>query len=116
MPLILGGCYDSVTAVTRLRSTTSLIRSAAGPALALLVIANFAGYAMFGTNGLLALGDYKRALDRRQAELSVVAAERDRLAHRVHLLGPKVDPDYADELIRRETGQVRPDEYIIPTR
>ncbi len=99
----------------RLRSTTSLIRSAAGPALALLVIANFAGYALFGSNGLFAWGDYRRALVERSAELQVVSAQRDRLQHRVHLLGPKVDPDYADELVRRETGQVRPDEYIIPT-
>ena len=100
----------------RLRSTASLIRSAAAPALALLVIANFAGYALFGANGLFAWGDYRRALTQRTAELQIVQSERDRLSHRVHLLGPKVDPDYADELIRRETGQVRPDEYIIPTR
>ena len=100
----------------RLRSTASLIRSAAGPALALLVIANFAGYALFGTNGLFAWSDYRRSLEARSRELVGVQAERDRLAHRVRLLGPKVDPDYADELIRRETGQVRPDEYIIPTR
>jgi cell division protein FtsB len=93
-----------------------LIRSAAGPALAMLVIANFAGYALFGANGLLAFGDYKRSLVERSAKLQVVQAERDKLARRVRLLGPKVDPDYADELIRRETGQVRPDEYIIPRR
>ena len=102
--------------VTRLRPTASLIRSAAAPAVAMLVIANFAGYALFGANGLFAWGDYSRALAQRSVELHVVQAERDRLVQRVHLLGPKVDPDYADELVRRETGQVRPDEYIIPTR
>jgi len=102
--------------VTRIRSTALLIRSAAGPALAMLVIANFAGYALFGANGLLAFGDYKRSLIERSAKLEIVQAERDKLARRVRLLGPKVDPDYADELIRRETGQVRPDEYIIPRR
>jgi cell division protein FtsB len=102
--------------VTRIRSTALLIRSAAGPALALLVIANFAGYALFGANGLLAFGDYKRSLVERSAKLEIVQAERDKLARRVRLLGPKVDPDYADELIRRDTGQVRPDEYIIPRR
>ena len=102
--------------VPRLRSTASLIRSAAAPALALLVIANFAGYALFGANGLFAWTDYRRSLELRSHELAGIQAERDRLAHRVRLLGPKVDPDYADELIRRETGQVRPDEYIIPTR
>ena len=102
--------------MTRIRSTALLIRSAAGPALALLVIANFAGYALFGANGLLAFGDYKRSLVEQSAKLELVRAERDKLARRVRLLGPKGDPDYADELIRRETGQVRPDEYIIPTR
>jgi cell division protein FtsB len=102
--------------VTRIRSTALLIRSAAGPALAVLVIANFAGYALFGANGLLAFGDYKRSLVERSAKLEIVQAERDKLARRVRLLGPKVDPDYADELIRRDTGQVRPDEYIIPRR
>ncbi|MDB5690856.1 MAG: septum formation initiator [Sphingomonas bacterium] len=102
--------------VTRIKSTTLLIRSAAGPALAFLVIVNFAGYALFGANGVLAFSDYKRSLVERTAKLEVVQAKRDQLARRVRLLGPKVDPDYADELIRRETGQVRPDEFIIPTR
>jgi len=103
-------------AVMRIRSTTQLIRSAAAPALALLVIANFAGYALFGANGILAFNDYKRSLAKQSARLEHVEQERERLARRVRLLGPKVDPDYADELIRRETGQVRPDEFIIPTR
>ena len=95
--------------------TLSLIRSAAPAAVALLVIAHFAGFALFGSNGLLAWGDYKRTLTKRTIELSQVQAERDRLAHHAALLDPrKVDPDYADELVRRETGQVRPDEVIIP--
>jgi cell division protein FtsB len=95
--------------------TLSLIRSAAPAAIALLVIAHFAGFAMFGSNGLLAWGDYKRTLAKRTAELELVQRERDRLAHHAALLDPrKVDPDYADELVRRETGQVRPDEVIIP--
>lgn len=95
--------------------TLSLIRSAAPAAVALLVIAHFAGFALFGSNGLLAWGDYKRTLEKRTAELRLVQLERDRLAHHAALLDPrKVDPDYADELVRRETGQVRPDEVIIP--
>ena len=103
--------------MNRNRSTAKLIKSAAAPALAILVIAHFAGFALFGDNGLLAWGDYKRAIVRKNAELSVVEVERARLAHRVALLDPrKVDPDYADELVRRETGQVRPDEVIIPVR
>ena len=97
--------------------TLSLIRSAAPPAVALLVIVHFAGFALFGSNGLLAWGDYKRTLAMRTIELQRVEQERDRLAHHAALLDPrKVDPDYADELVRRETGQVRPDEVIIPRR
>jgi cell division protein FtsB len=110
----IGGGF--VGGVMRIRSTGPLIRSAAAPALALLVIANFAGYALFGANGVLAFSDYRRSLTEQTSKLEKVQAERERLARRVRLLGPKVDPDYADELIRRETGQVRPDEYIIPTR
>lgn len=101
--------------MSRTRSTGSLIRAAAAPAAAILVIAHFAGFAVFGPNGLLAWGDYKRAVAQKSQELKVIDAKRSELAHRVALLNPrKVDPDYADELVRRETGQVRPDEVIIP--
>jgi cell division protein FtsB len=97
--------------------TFSLIRSAAPAAVALFVIAHFAGFALFGSNGLLAWGDYKRTLAKRTAELQILQKERDRLAHHAALLDPRrVDPDFADELVRRETGQVRPDEVIIPRR
>jgi len=103
--------------MSRSRSTGSLIKSAAAPALAILVIVHFAGFALFGENGLLALGDYQRDLAVRQVELKTLEREKMELAHRVALLNPrKVDPDYADELVRRETGQVRPDEVIIPIR
>jgi cell division protein FtsB len=94
----------------------SIIRAAAGPALALLVIGNFAGYAIAGPNGLLALGDYKQQLAQRQVVLKQVEAQRAVLAHRVALLDAKhVDPDMADELVRRDMGLARPDEVIIPT-
>ncbi|MGN6123350.1 MAG: FtsB family cell division protein [Sphingomonas oligoaromativorans] len=94
----------------------SIIRAAAAPALALLVIGNFAGYAIAGPNGLLALGDYKQQLAQRQVVLKQVEAQRAVLAHRVALLDAKhVDPDMADELVRRDMGLARPDEVIIPT-
>lgn len=103
--------------MSRVRSTASLIKSAAAPAVAILVIVHFAGFALFGQNGLFAWGDYKRAAARKAVELQQIEAERNRLAHRVGLLNPdRVDPDYADELVRKETGQVRPDEVIIPVK
>jgi hypothetical protein len=46
-----------------------LIRRAAMPALALIVIGNFAGYAVAGPNGLLAWGGYHRDLTQRRVEL-----------------------------------------------
>jgi cell division protein FtsB len=97
-------------------STISIIRAAIAPALALLVIGNFAGYAIAGPNGLLALGDYRQQLVVRQAELKRIEAQRAELAHRVALLdGRHVDPDMADELVRRDMGLTRPDEVIVQT-
>lgn len=101
----------------RTRSTSSLIKAALAPAAAILIIVHFAGFALFGPNGVFAWGDYKRAVDQKTQELTVIEARRAELAHRVALLNPrKVDPDYADELVRRETGQIRPDEVIISVR
>lgn len=102
--------------MTRSRSAANILRSAAAPALGILVIANFAGYALLGPNGLFAWGDYARLHDQRQVELTQLSDERDRLANRVALLNPdSVDPDFADELVRRNTGQIRDDEHIVIT-
>jgi cell division protein FtsB len=92
-----------------------LIRRMFWPALALLVVGNFAGYAIAGPNGLLAWGGYHRDLNERKAELAELKAEKARLQHRSRLLDPrKADPDIADELIRRDLGLVREDEVIVP--
>ncbi len=96
-------------------NTLAIIRRAALPALALLIIANFLGYAIAGPNGVLSWGDYRRLKSERAVELSKLEDERVRLAHRAALLDPKnADPDLAEELVRRELGLVRPDEVIIP--
>ena len=85
------------------------------PALALLVVGNFAGYAVAGPNGLLAWGGYHRDLNERQIELASLQTEKARLQHRSKLLDPqRADPDMADELVRRDLGLVRPDEVIVP--
>ncbi len=93
------------------------IRAVLVPAGMALVIAPFASFAFFGQNGLFALGDYRAAAQVKTVELRELEAERGQLRNRVALLDPRrVDPDYADELVRRETGQVRKDEVIIPIR
>lgn len=92
-----------------------MIRRAAMPALALIVVGTFAGHAIAGPNGILAWGGYHRALKERQVELSQLEAERAQLKHRSQLLDPRsADPDMADELVRKDLGLVRPDEVIVP--
>lgn len=92
-----------------------LIRRAALPALALIIVGTFGGHAIAGPNGLLAWGGYNRDLDQRREELAKLEAERDALRHRSALLNPnKADPDLGEELIRRDLGLVRSDEVIIP--
>ncbi|MDQ8757746.1 septum formation initiator family protein [Sphingosinicella sp. LHD-64] len=84
------------------------------PALGLLVIANFVGYAVVGENGVLSWGDYRRAKAEKAAQLAQLQTERDRLQHRAQLLDPRnVDPDLAEEMVRRNLGLVRPDEVIV---
>jgi cell division protein FtsB len=92
-----------------------LIRRAAMPALALIIVGTFAGHAVAGPNGLLAWGGYHRDLQTRKAELANLEAERARLRHRSALLDPrKADPDLAEEMVRDRLGLVRNDEVIIP--
>ena len=96
------------------RNTLAMIRRAAVPAIAFLIIANFLGYAIVGTNGILSWGDYRRVKNERSVQLAQLEAEKARLAHRATLLDPRrADPDLAEEMVRTELGLVRPDEVII---
>src|SRR3954468_11523736 len=97
------------------RNTIEMIRRAALPALALLIIANFVGYAVVGANGILSWGDYRRQKAEKLVQLAQLQTEREKLAHRAQLLDPRrADPDYADEMVRKQLGLVRQDEVIIP--
>jgi cell division protein FtsB len=90
------------------------VRQAVAPSLALLIVANFLGYAVMGSNGLLSWANYRHLKAGKQVELDRLGAERTRLAHHVKLLDPlSVDPDLADEMIRRDFGLIRPDEVVI---
>ena len=96
------------------RNTFALIRRAALPAVAFLIIANFLGYAVVGSNGILSWGDYRRLSAERAVELAQLEEEKARLAHRAKLLDPRrADPDLAEEMVRTELGLVRPDEVIV---
>ena len=92
-----------------------LIRRAAMPALALIVVGTFAGHAIAGPNGILAWGGYHRALQERKAELAELQQQKAQLKHRSDLLNPQhADPDLAEEMTRKDLGLVRPDEVIVP--
>ena len=93
----------------------NLLRSAMWPAMALTIIAFFGGYALFGSNGVLAWGDYSQKFESRMSELAAIRKERNELANRVALLDPRhANPDLVDELVRKELGLTKPDEVIIP--
>ena len=97
------------------KRSIGLIRRMLWPALALLVVGNFAGYAIAGPNGLLAWGGYHRDFNERKLELAKLQEQKAKLQHRSKLLDPnKADPDMADELVRRDLGLVRNDEIIVP--
>jgi cell division protein FtsB len=106
--------HDSFADVTR-RPALSMIRSAFWPTVAVAVIVYFAGAAIVGQNGLFSLAGYRHQRAEHLAQLRMLQAERDRLAHHADLLDPRhVDPDYAEEMVRKQTGQIRPDEVIVP--
>lgn len=92
-----------------------LARAAALPAACIAVAAYFAFHAVSGNTGLYAWQGYKAehaAVDRDAAK---VAASKAALRREIALLDPRhVDPDLADELVRRNLGVVRNDEVIIP--
>jgi cell division protein FtsB len=95
--------------------TTGLIRRAALPALALVVVGTFAGHAIAGPNGLFAWRGYSQQLELRKAELASLEAERAQLKHKTALLDPRrADPDLADEMVRKDLGLVRGDEVVVP--
>ena len=92
-----------------------LIRRAAWPAVALVIVGTFAGHAIAGPNGLFAWRGYSQDLEKRTVELAALETQRDQLRHRSALLDPrKADPDLGEELIRRDLGLVRADEVILP--
>ena len=93
------------------------LRRAAWPAVGLTLIAFFGAYAVLGSNGILAFGDYKRQLVRREQDYSALDRQRAVLRNRVALLDPDhANPDMVDEMTRKELNVVHPDEVIVPLK
>jgi cell division protein FtsB len=91
------------------------LRRAAVPAAVVAVMAFFGGYAVLGPNGVLAYGDYKRQLAKRERDYVALDRRRAVLKNRVALLNPDhANPDMVDEMVRKELNVAHPDEVIVP--
>src|SRR3546814_5717035 len=83
-------------------SLLNMARSAVVPALCVAFIGYFAYHAIIGPSGLLAWGRYTAERTELETRLAHLDGERKKLEQRARLINPrKVDPDLADELVRK---------------
>ncbi len=95
----------------------NILKRALPPAIALTVMGFFGLYAVTGPTGMLAYGDYKTQLAKREALYAKLDRERVVMKNRVRLLDPRhADPDMVDELVRQKLNVARPDEVIVPLK
>ena len=81
-------------------------------ALATLLL--LGGLALAGPYGLLAWGENRVLLEKRQHRIAELRADRAELQNLVERLNPDhVDPDLATELMRRNLNVAHPDEYVL---
>jgi cell division protein FtsB len=93
------------------------MRRAALPALGLTIMAFFGAYAVLGPNGILAYGDYKKQLVRREKQFAAIDQKRAVLKNRVALLNPDhANPDMVDEMVRKQLNVAHPYEVIVPLK
>ena len=101
--------------MTQRHKVQKSLHRAIGPAIAALAVLAMIGYAIFGPTGLYAWGEYGQSVEKRRVILAQLEKQRDELRNRVDLLNKhRVDPDMADEMIRKELGVSHPDDVIIP--
>lgn len=81
---------------------------------ALAILLALGGLALAGPYGLLAWGEDRALLEKRQHRIAELRAERADLQNLVERLNPDhVDPDLATELLRRNLNVAHEDEYVI---
>ncbi len=91
-----------------------LARRAVLPASMLVLIAYFSFHAVAGNTGLLAWREYRSEHAVLQAKAQQVAAQRTALERQTALLDPRhVNPDLADELVRKNLGVIGRDEAVV---
>jgi cell division protein FtsB len=92
-----------------------LLSRAAIPAACLLIAGYFSSHALFGSSGLLALEGIRQEKAVALARQQELVLRKQRVERNIALLDPRaVDPDFADELVRRQLGVMRPDEVMVP--
>lgn len=91
------------------------LRAAALPAVCILLIGYFVSHAISGPTGVIAWKDYKAERAQLQQQAVASAEAKAALGRKVKLLDPrKVDPDLADELVRKNLNVVKADEIVVP--
>jgi cell division protein FtsB len=92
----------------------SLMRGAVVPTLCIALIGYFTFHALAGTTGLLSWSDYSQRKTALLQQSEQLKASKANLEQKIALLNPhRVDPDLADELVRKDLGVVRADEVVV---
>ena len=91
------------------------MRLAMVPLMGAAAIAYFGYHAVQGDRGLIAWWNLRYELEKTEATLAEVDAQKQMIEHRVALLRPEsLDPDMLEERSRIMLGFVHPDDRIIP--
>ena len=84
------------------------------PAMLISLLGYFTYHALQGQNGLLAYLRLDKELAVQERLVADIAAEREALEHRVHLMRPSsIDPDMLDEQVRSILGYAGEGEVVI---
>ena len=96
------------------RTLMAYMRRAALPAVCILLIGYFVSHAIGGPTGVFAWKEYRAEHSALQKQAAASAEAKAAIERQVKLLDPrKVDPDLADELVRKNLNVVKPDEVIV---
>ncbi len=97
------------------RSVARVFSAMVLPAITAAVVAYFGYYAIWGTRGYDALHDVQAKLAIEQQRYAQAKDARERLQHRISLLGEgHADPDLVEELARGELMDGAPGQVAVP--
>ncbi len=92
-----------------------MLARAALPAVCLTLGSYFTIHAINGPTGYVAWREYQAQRAKLAVDVKASQEAQAALQRRLVLLDPRhVDPDLADELVRRNLDLVKPDEVVVP--